>query len=94
MSLEEDKSIQKRFVVCFDSANGGVQDWEVMRYREADATAKVLGINGSWFDQDRPWVDFAVDDSVYKVPLNGAMAAKAPNRADVRKKESINVKAA
>jgi hypothetical protein len=69
---------QERFVVRFDPASGGVQYWEAMRYREADATAQVLWINGTWFDQGRPWVNFAVEDMVYNTSVNVSMAAKGP----------------
>jgi hypothetical protein len=69
---------QEQFVVRFDPASGGVQYWKAMRYREADATAQVLWIKGIWFDQGRPWVNFAVEDVVYNTSVNVSMAAKGP----------------
>jgi hypothetical protein len=69
---------QERFVVRFDPASGGVQYWEVMRYRAADATTKLLWINGTWFDQGSPWVNFAAEEVVYNVTVDTSLAAKGP----------------
>jgi hypothetical protein len=68
---------QEHFVVRFDPASSKVQYWEVMRYRDR-AGDKILWINGVWFDQGVPWVDFAAEDVVYNVQVDTSLAAKGP----------------
>lgn len=68
---------QERFLVRFDPTSGQIKYWEVMRYR-GGVGDKVLWINGTWFDEGRPWANFAAEQVVYNVDVDVTVAAKGP----------------
>lgn len=66
---------EDRFLVRFDPVTGGVRYWETMRYKDG-AGEKQLWINGTWFDDGRPWLMLADQDVVYNVKVD--TTAKGP----------------
>jgi hypothetical protein len=59
---------QERFLVRF-APGGGIQYWEVMRYRNGVGD-KILWINGTWFDDGRPWAVFSAEEIVFNVDVS------------------------
>lgn len=68
----------ERFVVRFDPATGDLRHWEVMRYKTADATARTLWIDGMWLDDGRPWAQWNIENRVFNVPVDIALATTGP----------------
>jgi hypothetical protein len=68
---------EERFIVRFSERSGEITYWEVMRY--ADGTGeKKLWVNGTWFDDGRPWFIFEESDVIYNVVVDTALTAKGP----------------
>jgi hypothetical protein len=57
------------FVVRFDPDNGQMKFVEAMKYRSA-TREKMLWINGTWFDEGKPWIHFDVEDVLYNVDVH------------------------
>jgi hypothetical protein len=68
---------QERFVVRFDPTSGKVKYWEVMRYANGEGE-KTLWVNGTWFEDGRPWFIIQEEDVVYNVAVDTSLTAKGP----------------
>lgn len=68
---------EERFVVRFDPASGELQHFEVMRYRGGEGE-KVLYIDGIWFDDGKPWIQFAIDEIALNVEVDTSLTARGP----------------
>ncbi|MCC6456371.1 MAG: hypothetical protein IT328_15560 [Caldilineaceae bacterium] len=68
---------EERFVVRFDPVGGGVQYWEVMRYLNGEGE-KTLWVNGTWFDDGRPWFVVKDEEVVYNVAADTSVTVKGP----------------
>jgi hypothetical protein len=68
---------QERFVVRFDPSSGQIRYWEVMRYKDGSGN-KTLWVNGTWFDDGRPWAVFDSEAVVYNVAVDTSFAANGP----------------
>lgn len=68
---------EERFVVRFDPDSGALQHFEVMRYKGGTG-AKVLYIDGIWFDDGRPWIRFSIDEIVLNGPATTALSRRGP----------------
>jgi hypothetical protein len=69
------KERQERFVVRFDPSSGQIRYWEVMRYKNGSGD-KTLWVNGTWFDDGRPWAVFDSEAVVYNVDVDTSFAAR------------------
>jgi len=68
---------QERFVVRFDPASGKIRYWEVMRYADGEGD-KALWINGTWFEDGKPWFVISDEAVVYNVAVDTSLTAKGP----------------
>jgi hypothetical protein len=68
---------EERFVVRFDPDTGALQHFEVMRYKGGEG-AKVLYIDGIWFDDGKPWIRAAIDEIALNVPVDTSLEARGP----------------
>jgi hypothetical protein len=68
---------EERFVVRFDPVSGKVLYWEVMRYADG-AGEKSLWINGTWFEDGRPWFIIHEEEVTYNVDVDTSVTAKGP----------------
>jgi hypothetical protein len=71
------KEGQERFVVRFDPSSGEIRYWEVMRYKDGSGE-KTLWVNGTWFDDGRPWAVFDSEQVVYNVTVDTSFTARGP----------------
>ena len=67
----------ERFVVRFDPASGQIRYWEVMRYKDGSGD-KTLWVNGTWFDDGRPWAAFESEEVAYNVAVDTSFSARGP----------------
>jgi hypothetical protein len=67
----------ERFLVRFDPTNDKVKYWEVMRYANGEGD-KSLWINGTWFDDGRPWFIVLENTVVYNVVVDTTVATRGP----------------
>jgi hypothetical protein len=63
--------------VRFDPNSGQIRYWEVMRYKDGSGD-KTLWVNGTWFDDGRPWAVFDSEEMVYNVAVDTSFAANGP----------------
>ena len=68
---------EERFVVRFHPTTQTITYWEVMRYANGEGD-KTLWINGTWFDDGRPWFVVNEQDVVLNVKVDTSVAAKGP----------------
>jgi hypothetical protein len=66
----------ERFLVRF-SPTGEIKYWEVMRYADGEGE-KTLWINGTWFDDGRPWFVIHDQEIALNVPVDTAITTKGP----------------
>jgi hypothetical protein len=52
--------------------SGLVKYVEAMKYRSA-THEKMLWINGTWFDEGRPWIHLDVENSLFNVDVHDYM---------------------
>lgn len=68
---------EERFVVRFSATTGEITYWEVMRY--ADGTGeKTLWVNGTWFDDGKPWFVINEEEILLNVAIDTSVTAKGP----------------
>ena len=60
---------EERVLVRFNPTDGKIQYWEMMRYQNGEGE-KVLWINGTWFDDGRPWIVFETEEIVNNVAVD------------------------
>jgi hypothetical protein len=68
---------EERFVVRFDPTSGKVKYWEAMRYANVEGE-KTLWVNGTWFEDGKPWFIINEDVVVYNADVDTSLAAKGP----------------
>ncbi|HYN88424.1 MAG TPA: DUF6544 family protein [Ardenticatenaceae bacterium] len=68
---------EERFVMRFDSQSGKLLYWEVMRYM-GGAGDKTLWINGTWFEQGKPWLVTSDVEVAYNVDADVSLDARGP----------------
>jgi hypothetical protein len=68
---------EERFVVRFSEVTGEIVYWEVMRYANGEGN-KTLWINGTWFDDGKPWFVIREVDVVNNVAVDTSLTAKGP----------------
>lgn len=65
---------QQRIIVRFDPQTGQMLAFEAMKYRTAGA--KILWINGIWFDQGKPWLAMDIEEKVFNASTKAAIGSK------------------
>lgn len=70
-------SDQETLIVRFDPDSGGVHYIEAMKFNAA-TKRQALWINGIWFDDGRPWVQFDVEEILYNVDVHATIHAPHP----------------
>jgi hypothetical protein len=68
---------EERFVVRFHPTTHAITYWEVMRYAGVEGD-KTLWVNGTWFDDGRPWFVVQEQDVVLNVKVDTSVATKGP----------------
>jgi hypothetical protein len=68
---------EERFVVRFDPLSGMVQYWEAMRHQSVEGE-KTLWVNGTWFEDGKPWFVISEEDVVYNIDVDTSVTAKGP----------------
>lgn len=68
---------EERFVVRFSESTSEIAYWEVMRYADGVGDKK-LWVNGTWFDDGKPWFVVHETEVAYNVPVDTSLAAKGP----------------
>jgi hypothetical protein len=68
---------EERLVIRFDENTGELLYWEAMRYRNG-AGDKTLWINGTWFEQGKPWMNITEQDVVFNVNVDTSLDARGP----------------
>jgi len=68
---------EERFVVRFSPTTGEIIYWEVMRYADGHGD-KTLWVNGTWFDDGKPWFVIDEEQVVYNVEIDTSLAASGP----------------
>jgi hypothetical protein len=67
----------ERFMVRFDPVSGGIKYWEVMRYAGGEGE-KTLWVNGTWFDDGKPWFVISENEVIYNVDVDLSTNVKGP----------------
>lgn len=68
---------EERFVVRFSSTTGELIYWEVMRYADGNGE-KTLWVNGTWFDDGKPWFVIQEEQVVTNVDVDTSLEASGP----------------
>jgi hypothetical protein len=68
---------EERLVMRFDENTGDLLYWEAMRYMNG-AGDKTLWINGTWFEQGKPWLIVTEQDIVFNVKVDTSLDARGP----------------
>ena len=68
---------EERFVVRFSATTGEIVYWEVMRYANGTGE-KTLWVNGTWFDDGKPWFVIEEEEVVVNVDVDTSVMAKGP----------------
>ena len=68
---------EERFIVRFDPGSGEFQYFEAMRY-PSSKREKALWINGTWFEDGKPWANFVIEETLYNVDVQAAIRGDDP----------------
>jgi hypothetical protein len=68
---------EERFVVRFSEVSGEIAYWEVMRYADG-AGEKTLWVNGTWFEDGRPWFVIQEEQVTLNIDVDTSVTAKGP----------------
>lgn len=60
---------EERVLVRFDADSARIRYWEMSRFPNGEGV-KELYVNGTWFEDGRPWADFRVDEVALDVPVD------------------------
>ena len=68
---------EDRFVVRFRADGSEIIYWEAMRFADGEVE-KTLWVNGTWFEDGKPWFVVTEEDVVVNVPVDTSVTAKGP----------------
>jgi hypothetical protein len=67
----------ERFMVRFNATGDAIAYWEAMRYADGMGD-KTLWVNGTWFDDGKPWFVIRESDVVLNVAVDTSVTTKGP----------------